>query len=256
MVVGQGALSLGFQGDNQFAGRAAIGLLLRRWESYSRRARFRVTSLNAQPLGFKASDIKDMRVLTLLLTTAGLACSAGLAAKPATTRAGGPPMAQVASEMKWRMIGPFRGGRTRAVTGVATQPAVFYIGAVNGGVWKTDDAGHTWHSVFDEQPTQSIGSIVVAPSDPNIVYIGSGEGQHRPDLSVGDGIYKSTDAGKTWTHLGLRDGQQNPRPGGRSDKPGSRLRRRTRPSLWPQCRTWRVPLARRRQDLGTGVVQG
>ncbi|WP_158915127.1 sialidase family protein [Caulobacter sp. S45] len=153
-----------------------------------------------------------MRTLTFLLITASLACTTRLAAQPAPsiTGAGGPAMATVAREMTWRMIGPFRGGRTRAVTGVATQPNVFYIGAVNGGVWKTEDAGNTWHSVFDDQPTQSIGSIAVAPSDPNIVYVGSGEGQHRPDLSIGDGIYKTTDAGKTWTHLGLRDGQQIP----------------------------------------------
>ena len=113
------------------------------------------------------------------------------------------------------MIGPFRGGRTRAAAGVPTQPNVFYVGAVNGGVWKTDDYGRTWTPIFDDQPTQSIGAIAVARSDPNIVYVGSGEGLHRPDLSVGDGIYKSTDAGKTWTHLGsaregLRDGQQIP----------------------------------------------
>src|SRR6516162_2737162 len=111
-------------------------------------------------------------------------------------------------EMHWRSIGPFRGGRTRAAAGFPSQHAVFYIGAVNGGVWKTNDFGRTWHPIFDDQPTGSIGYIVVAPSDPNIVYVGSGEGLHRPDLSVGDGIYKSTDAGKTWTHLGLRDGQQ------------------------------------------------
>ena len=111
-------------------------------------------------------------------------------------------------EMKWRNVGPFRGGRTRALCGVAGQPNVFYIGAVNGGVWKTTDYGRTWNPIFDQQPTGSIGAIAVAPSDPNIVYVGSGEGLHRPDLSVGDGIYKSTDAGATWTHLGLRDGQQ------------------------------------------------
>ena len=110
--------------------------------------------------------------------------------------------------MRWRNIGPFRGGRTRAVSGVASQPNVFYIGAVNGGVWKTTDYGRTWQPIFDQQPTGSIGAIAVAPSDPNIVYVGSGEGLHRPDLSVGDGIYKSTDAGATWTHLGLREGQQ------------------------------------------------
>jgi photosystem II stability/assembly factor-like uncharacterized protein len=113
-------------------------------------------------------------------------------------------------DMHWRMIGPFRGGRTRAATGVPGQPNVFYIGQVNGGAWKSTDYGRTWNPIFDDQPSQSIGAIAVAPSDPNVVYVGSGEGLHRPDLSVGDGIYKSTDAGKSWTHLGLRDGQQIP----------------------------------------------
>jgi photosystem II stability/assembly factor-like uncharacterized protein len=112
--------------------------------------------------------------------------------------------------MRWRMIGPFRGGRTRAACGVASEPNVFYIGQVDGGVWKSNDYGRTWHPIFDQEPTQSIGAIAVAPSDPKIIYVGSGEGLQRPDLSVGDGIYKSIDAGKTWTHLGLRDGQQIP----------------------------------------------
>src|SRR5579863_1182796 len=113
-------------------------------------------------------------------------------------------------EMHWRVIGPFRGGRTRAACGVPRQPNVFYVGQVDGGVWKSDDFGRTWNPIFDDQPTQSIGAIAVAPSDPNIVYVASGEGLLRPDLSVGNGIYKSTDGGKTWTHLGLRDGQQIP----------------------------------------------
>jgi photosystem II stability/assembly factor-like uncharacterized protein len=108
------------------------------------------------------------------------------------------------------MIGPFRGGRTRAATGVPTQPNVFYMGQVNGGVWKSNDYGRTWNPIFDHESTQSIGAIAVAASDPNIIYVASGEGLHRPDLSVGNGIYKSTDAGKTWTHLGLRDGEQIP----------------------------------------------
>ncbi len=108
------------------------------------------------------------------------------------------------------MIGPFRGGRTRAATGVPSHPNVFYMAQVNGGVWKSDDYGRTWTPIFDHESTQSIGAIAVAPSNPNIVYAGSGEGLHRPDLSVGNGIYKSTDAGKTWTHLGLRDGFQIP----------------------------------------------
>lgn len=110
--------------------------------------------------------------------------------------------------LHWRDIGPFRGGRTRAVAGIPSQPNTFYIGVVNGGVWKTIDAGRTWQPIFDREPTGSIGALAIAPSDPNIIYVGSGEGLHRPDLSVGDGIYKSIDAGKTWTHLGLRDGQQ------------------------------------------------
>ncbi|MGZ8797597.1 MAG: WD40/YVTN/BNR-like repeat-containing protein, partial [Thermoanaerobaculia bacterium] len=113
-------------------------------------------------------------------------------------------------EMRWRMIGPFRGGRTVAGAGVPSQPNVFYIGVNNGGVWKTTDSGRIWTPIFDDQPTGSIGAIALAPSDPNIIYAGSGEGLQRPDLSTGDGIYKSTDAGRTWTHLGLRDGQQIP----------------------------------------------
>jgi len=108
------------------------------------------------------------------------------------------------------MIGPFRGGRTRAAAGVPSQPDVFYVAQVNGGVWKSDDYGRSWNPIFDHESTQSIGAIAVASSNPNIIYVGSGEGLHRPDLSIGNGIYKSTDAGKTWTHLGLRDGFQIP----------------------------------------------
>src|SRR3974390_1644274 len=114
------------------------------------------------------------------------------------------------SGLQWRMIGPFRGGRTVGAAGIPTRPNVFYIGVNNGGVWKTDDFGRTWQPIFDDQPTGSIGAIAIAPSDPNTIYVGSGEGLQRPDLSVGDGIYKSTDGGKSWNHLGLRDGQQIP----------------------------------------------
>jgi len=113
-------------------------------------------------------------------------------------------------DMHWRMIGPFRGGRTRAAAGVPDQPNVFYVGQVDGGVWKSTDYGRTWSPIFDAEDTQSIGAIAVAPSNSNIVYVASGEGLHRPDLSVGDGIYRSGDAGKTWTHLGLREGEQIP----------------------------------------------
>jgi len=112
------------------------------------------------------------------------------------------------SELKWRNIGPFRGGRTVAATGVPGQPNVYYMAANNGGVWKSTDYGHVWRPIFEGQSTQSIGAIAVAPSDSNIIYVGSGEGLQRPDLSVGDGMYRSDDAGRTWKHLGLRDGQQ------------------------------------------------
>src|ERR1017187_4418652 len=114
------------------------------------------------------------------------------------------------SALEWRSIGPYRGGRTVGAAGIADQPNVFFIGVNNGGVWKTDDAGRTWNPIFDDQPTGSIGAIAVAPSNPDVLYVGSGEGLQRPDLSVGDGMYKSTDGGKTWRHLGLRDGQQIP----------------------------------------------
>src|SRR5216683_2576256 len=113
------------------------------------------------------------------------------------------------SEMRWRCIGPFRGGRTVAISGVLHQPNVFYTAAVNGGVWKTTDFGNTWNPIFDDQATGSVGALAVAPSDPNIIYVGSGEGLQRPDLATGDGIYKSTDAGKTWQHMrDLRNAQQ------------------------------------------------
>jgi photosystem II stability/assembly factor-like uncharacterized protein len=112
------------------------------------------------------------------------------------------------NSMRWRMIGPHRGGRTVGAVGVPQQPNVFYIGVNNGGVWKTMDYGRTWFPIFDSQPTGSVGDVAVAPSNPNIVYVASGEGIQRPDLSVGDGIYKSADAGKTWINTGLKDGQQ------------------------------------------------
>jgi photosystem II stability/assembly factor-like uncharacterized protein len=111
------------------------------------------------------------------------------------------------SEMRWRSIGPTRAGRARALAGVPSQPNVFYIGFDNGGVWRSTDFGSTWTPLFDNESTGSIGAIAVAPSNPNVIYVGSGAGIIRPDLAVGNGVYKSTDAGKSWTHLGLRDSQ-------------------------------------------------
>ena len=99
------------------------------------------------------------------------------------------------AEMRWRNIGPHRGGRTKAAAGVPSQPYTFYIGMVNGGVWKTTDAARTWKPMFDDEGRGSIGWVSVALSDPNVIYVGSGEGLPRPDLAVGDGIDKSTAGG-------------------------------------------------------------
>ncbi len=111
-------------------------------------------------------------------------------------------------ELSYRMIGPFRASRTVGAVGIPAQPNVFYIGINNGGVWKTDDYGRTWNPIFDDAPTGSVGDIAVSPSHPEIIYVGTGEGLHRPDLGVGDGIFKSSDGGQTWRHIGLDDVQQ------------------------------------------------
>ncbi|MBV9234158.1 MAG: hypothetical protein JO030_08955, partial [Candidatus Eremiobacteraeota bacterium] len=110
--------------------------------------------------------------------------------------------------LQWRLIGPFRGGRALAVTGVPGEPNHFYFGAVDGGVWETIDTGRTWTPIFDREDVASIGAIAVAPSNPQILYVGTGEADMRSDIAYGDGMYKSTDAGKTWTHAGLTDTKQ------------------------------------------------
>ena len=119
-----------------------------------------------------------------------------------------PFSASLFNSMQYRMIGPHRGGRTVGAVGVPSQPNVFYIGVNNGGIWKTNDYGRTWNPIFDKMSTGSVGDVAVSESNPDIVYAGCGEGIQRPDLSIGDGVYKSTDAGKTWTNMGLRNGQQ------------------------------------------------
>jgi photosystem II stability/assembly factor-like uncharacterized protein len=123
-----------------------------------------------------------------------------------------PPSIDVSQwrELRWRNIGPHRGGRGKSAVGIPDQPNVFYIGFHNGGVWRTTDYGRTWVPLFDDQPSGSVGAIAIAPSNPNIVYVGSGEGLQRPDLTTGDGIYRSNDGGRTWQHFGLRDAQQIP----------------------------------------------
>jgi len=112
------------------------------------------------------------------------------------------------TDLHWRLIGPFRGGRVLAVSGVPGQPEHFYFGSVNGGVWETNDAGRTWQPIFDSQPIGSIGAIAVSDSNPKVIYAGSGEADMRSDISQGDGMYKSADGGKTWSKIGLADSQQ------------------------------------------------
>ena len=136
-------------------------------------------------------------------TLAAAFAAAALIASTTTTR-GSPQSAPhidpaLFSSLQWRHIGPFRGGRTTAVAGVPSAPHVLYIGG-SGGVWKTTDAGRTWSSIFDGQPTASIGAIAVSPADPNTLYAGTGEGE-----SMGSGLYTSIDAGRTWTRLGLAE---------------------------------------------------
>ena len=132
--------------------------------------------------------------LTLLL---GISCAQAAAPDPALY--GG---------LQWRLIGPFRGGRVLAVSGVRGDSRHWYFGSVDGGVWETKDTGRTWQPIFDAMHVGSIGALAVAPSDPNVIYVGSGEADMRSDIAYGNGMYKSTDAGKTWEHIGLEDSFQ------------------------------------------------
>ncbi|MCB0524869.1 MAG: DUF1080 domain-containing protein [Lewinellaceae bacterium] len=140
-------------------------------------------------------------LIALLITSTILPSQTSLAGGCATCP-------DVFSALKWRCIGPHRGGRTVGASGVPQQPGTFYMGVNNGGVWKTTDYGRVWEPIFDDQPTGSIGDVAVAPSDPTVIYVASGEGLQRPDLSVGNGVYRSGDAGKTWVHTGLEKGLQ------------------------------------------------
>src|SRR6266542_6872481 len=112
------------------------------------------------------------------------------------------------SGIHWRLVGPFRGGRTVTATGVPGEPDHFYFGAVGGGVWESVNAGRTWEPIFDSQPIASIGAVAVAPSDPKTLYVGSGEADMRSDISYGNGMYRSSDGGKTWAFVGLSDTRQ------------------------------------------------
>lgn len=111
-------------------------------------------------------------------------------------------------DLHWRLAGPFRGGRALAVAGIPDQPERFFFGSVGGGVWETENAGRTWRPIFDNVPVASVGSISVAPSNPDVIYVGTGEADMRSDIQQGSGIYKSIDGGKTWSFIGLKDSRQ------------------------------------------------
>jgi photosystem II stability/assembly factor-like uncharacterized protein len=147
------------------------------------------------PIGFRAL------FLVALASAAAIFCT-----QQAFSQQQGSP--SLFPEMHWRMIGPFRGGRVLPAQGVPGKPNEYLFGAVGGGVWKTENAGRTWHPIFDAEPTASIGAIAIAPSDPQTIYVGTGEADMRSDISFGDGIYKSTDGGATWRNIGLRDSRQ------------------------------------------------
>lgn len=154
----------------------------------------------------------NRRTVVTLIGLSGLMLAvAGWMAPPRQAGGGTSNPEQLLQGMTWRFVGPFRAGRTLAVGGVAGDAKTFYLGSVDGGVWKTTDGGQNWEPIFDAEPVQSIGALEVAPSDPNIIYVGTGEGAIRNDISYGNGVYKSTDAGKTWTHIGLDDSQHIPR---------------------------------------------
>ncbi len=165
------------------------------------------------------SNLSGYRILCLAVVMISLGSSA--LAQPKTAKASPsaePPQSKGGSAktdtreedlefkgMMYRLIGPFRGGRSLTAAGIPGDPRTYYFGATGGGVWKSTDGAITWHPVFDKEAVSSIGSIAVAPSDPNIVYVGTGEACIRSDISHGDGVYKTVDGGKTWKNIGLAD---------------------------------------------------
>ena len=140
----------------------------------------------------------------LVLPAGSAAAAAAASAEPAAAAVN----PSLFGALQWRDIGPYRGGRALAVTGVPGDPNTFYFGAVAGGVWKTTDGGDTWQPLTDGTPISSVGAIAVAPSNHDIIYVGTGEAAPRGNMTYGDGVYKSVDGGKTWSHIGLKDTRQ------------------------------------------------
>ncbi len=158
-------------------------------------------------------------------------------------------------ELKYRNIGPFRGGRAVAVAGVTTQPATYYFGATGGGIWKTTDSGASWTPISDGQvKSGSVGALAVSESDPNVIYAGMGEACVRGNAANGDGVYKSVDSGKTWKHIGLADTYHIGRIVDSSAQSGHRLRSGGRAPVRAQRGARRLPLHGRREDLEEGAI--
>jgi photosystem II stability/assembly factor-like uncharacterized protein len=157
--------------------------------------------------------------------------------------------------MKYRLVGPFRGGRSLTAAGVTGDPNTYYFGSTGGGVWKSSDGAMTWAPVFDKQTVASIGSLAVASSDPNVVYVGTGEACIRGNISHGDGIFKTVDGGKTWKNVGLRDSRAIGKVIVDPQECGCCVCGGARPSLWPKHGAGDLPHNRRGQELGEGSVQ-
>ncbi|WP_419166709.1 WD40/YVTN/BNR-like repeat-containing protein [Candidatus Palauibacter sp.] len=166
--------------------------------------------------------------------------------------AGGSADAAVIEVLEWRPIGPWRGGKSIAGAGHPTEPGVFYMGSTNGGgVWKTDDAGVSWHNLSDGYfGTTTVSSLAIAQSDPDILFVGTGDVSFRTNISRGDGLYRSDDAGRTWRNMGLADTRNLSAIEVHPRDPGSRLRRLARTRVHPGREPRRVPLARRGRDVG------
>ena len=152
-----------------------------------------------------SSSLDGTKPLIALLL--GVALSVGLRAQEPAQRAVPDETPAEFKALKYRLIGPAAGGRVSRAAGVPGDPTTYWAATASGGVWKSTDGGVTWKSVFDDQPVSSIGSLAIAPSDPNVVYVGSGEANIRGNVAAGNGIYTTLDAGKTWTHVWKQEGQ-------------------------------------------------
>ena len=200
----------------------------------------------------------DKRNMNRLLLVAVVAASLLFTPLKTQAAASASPSAQLMSKLQWRSIGPYIGGRSVAVAGVPSDPNLFYFGGVEGGVWKSTDYGLSWSNITDGKipgVAAPIGSIAVAPSNPSVIYIGTGEADIRGDFDTGDGVYKTTNAGKTWTYAGLRDTHMIAKLARRSRQPQRGLCRLDGPRLQAERRTRHLQDDRWRRDLAQSSLR-